>query len=89
MSGTATSPTYQVNLAWAEPTNSSVTITGYKVYRSPSSAGSWTNVSSVGTQTAYTDSNVQSGQSYDYYVTSLDSAGVESSPSNTTTVAVP
>jgi fibronectin type 3 domain-containing protein len=32
---------------------------------------------------------VQSGTSYDYYVTSLDSSGVESSPSNTTTVKIP
>jgi len=41
------------------------------------------------TQTAYTDTGVQGGQSYIYYVTSVDSSGVESAPSNTTTVTVP
>jgi fibronectin type 3 domain-containing protein len=40
-------------------------------------------------QTTFTDANVQSGQTYLYYVTSVDSSGAESSPSNSTTVTIP
>jgi fibronectin type 3 domain-containing protein len=46
-------------------------------------------MSSVSSQTAYTDMTVQSGKNYDYVVKSVDSSGVESTPSNTTTVAIP
>ncbi|HEY2472022.1 MAG TPA: fibronectin type III domain-containing protein [Terracidiphilus sp.] len=89
LSGTSTSASYEINLTWQAPTNSPVTIAGFKVYRTASGTSSWSNVSSLNTQTAFADMNVQSGQKYDYYVTSVDSSGMESSPSNTTTVAVP
>jgi fibronectin type 3 domain-containing protein len=45
--------------------------------------------SSVDTQTSYTDTSVQSGTTYAYMVKSVDSKGIESAPSNTTSVAVP
>jgi fibronectin type 3 domain-containing protein len=79
----------EVDLTWSAPSASSDPITGYKVYRAPGGTSSFAVVDSMDTQTAYTDSGVQSGQSYSYYVTSVDSSGVESSPSNTTTVTVP
>ena len=80
---------HEVELTWSAPSGSSDPITGYKVYRAPGGTSSFAVVDSMDTQTSYTDSSVQSGQSYSYYVTSVDSSGVESSPSNTTTVTVP
>jgi len=80
---------HEVNLTWSAPSDSSDSITGYKVYRASGGTSSFAVVDSTDTQTAYTDSGVQSGQSYSYYVTTLDSSGVESDPSNTTTVTVP
>jgi fibronectin type 3 domain-containing protein len=78
-----------VDLSWVAPTGSSDPISGYNVYRAASGTTSFALVTSMDYQTAYTDSGVQSGQSYNYYVTSVDSAGVESAPSNTTTAAIP
>jgi hypothetical protein len=80
---------HEVDLSWQAPSGSSVTITGYKVYRAPSGTSSFAMLNSVDSQTAYSDTSVQSGQTYNYYVTSVDSAGMESAPSNTTTVAIP
>ncbi len=80
---------HKVDLSWQAPTGSGVTITGYNVYRAPSGGSSFALVNSMDSQTAFSDASVQSGQTYNYYVTSVDSAGVESAPSNTTTVAVP
>jgi fibronectin type 3 domain-containing protein len=65
-----------------------VAITGYKVYRALGGSGGFSPVNSAN-QTSFSDTGVQSGTTYDYYVTSIDSSGVESSPSNTTTVAIP
>jgi len=78
-----------VDLAWNPPSTSGVSITGFKVYRAISGSGGFAALSSATPQTSFTDTGVQSGTSYDYYVTSLDSSGVESSPSNTTTVKIP
>jgi len=91
LSGTATSPSYQVNLTWQAPTSSTNPIAGYHVYRAPSGTTSYTLLNStvVDTQTAYTDSNLQNGSSYDYMVKSVDTSGTESSPSNTTTISIP
>ena len=86
LSGTANP--HQVNLAWSPPSSSGVAITGYKVYRAVGSGG-FAALSSANSQTSYSDTSVNSGTSYQYYVTSVDSSGVESSPSNTTSVAIP
>jgi len=87
LSGTANP--HEVELAWSPPSSSGVTIAGYKVYRAISGSGGFAALSSASTQTSYTDTGIQSGKAYDYYVTSVDSAGAESVPSNTTTVTVP
>ena len=87
LSGTGDS--HQIDLSWSAPSGSSVSISGYNVYRALGSTTSFAVVDSMDTQTAYTDSSVQAGQSYTYYVTSVDSSGVESVPSNTTSVTVP
>jgi predicted phage tail protein len=80
---------HQVDLAWNPPSSSGMAITGYKVYRATSGSGAFAALSSSTGQTSFTDIGVQSATKYDYYVTSIDSSGVESSPSNTTTVAIP
>jgi len=79
---------HQVDLNWVAPTDSSVTIAGYHVYRASSGTGSYQMLSSS-TLPAYADTTVQSGSAYDYIVKSVDTSGVESAPSNTTTVAIP
>jgi fibronectin type 3 domain-containing protein len=80
---------HQVELGWQAPTGSSVSIVGYNVYRASKGATSYALLNSQDPQTAYSDMNVLSGQTYNYYVTSVDSSGAESAPSNITTVAVP
>ncbi len=86
LSGTGTP--HQVDLAWNAPSTGS--ISGYNVYRAASGSTSYARLnSSVDPQTAYTDTTVQSGASYVYTVKSVDSSGVESTPSNTTTVTIP
>lgn len=83
LTGTATP--HKVELNWNPPTTS---VSQYKVYRATGGTGSFNNLGVTG-QTTYSDTTVQSGQRYDYYVTSLGSAGGESKPSNTTTVSIP
>ena len=79
-----------VKLSWDAPTSTSDPIAGYHVYRTAAGGSNYAMLSpSVDTQTTYTDSTVQSGNSYDYVVKSVDKNGVESAPSNTTGVTVP
>ncbi len=87
----ASQPTqHQVDLSWEVPNPTSDPVVGYHVYRAPSNSSSYTLLSSsVDTQTSYTDTSVQSGSTYAYMVKSVDSKGVESTPSNTTSVTVP
>jgi hypothetical protein len=88
LSGTGTS--HQVDLSWSAPASSSDPVAGYNVYRAPTGSGSYQLINpSVNGATVYTDSNVTSGTTYDYIVKSVDSAGSESVPSNTSTVTVP
>lgn len=84
------SPQHQVDLSWNSPSSSPVEIVGYNVYRSPKNSSSYQRInSSTATETVYADTMVQSGASYNYFVTSVDGAGVESAPSNTVAVTVP
>ena len=88
LSGVGTAPL--VGLSWTAPSSPSDPIVGYNVYRALSGTTSFQRLNaSTDAQTAYTDSSVQSGTSYDYMVKSVDSGGNESAPSNTTTVAIP
>jgi Abnormal spindle-like microcephaly-assoc'd, ASPM-SPD-2-Hydin/Protein of unknown function (DUF1573) len=85
---TGTGTYHQVSLTWNAPSGS--TISGYRVYRAVSGSSSYQVMnSSLHAQTSFTDSNAQSSTTYQYYVTSVDSTGAESTPSNTTTVTVP
>jgi len=82
----AASTPHQVELTWNAPADSSA-VSNYKVYRALSGTGSFARVAVTG-QTTYTDTAVQSGNAYDYYVTSSGSGG-ESKPSNTFTAKIP
>ena len=63
---------------------------GYNVYRTPSGGTSYQQVNpAVLTQTAYSDTSVQDGQTYDYIVESVDAEGNSSAPSNMASVAIP
>jgi fibronectin type 3 domain-containing protein len=81
---------HQVELSWDAPTNSAVPIVGYNCYRSTGSSSAHQLLNStVDAQTTYVDTAVQAGLTYDYIVTSVDSAGVESAPSNEVTATIP
>lgn len=90
LTGTGTATPYQVALTWSAPTSSSVPVTGYDILRSPSGTSAYQLLNStLDTQTAYVDTTVQSGVSYDYTVESVGASGVESVPSNTYSVTIP
>jgi len=90
LSGTAIAAAYQVNLAWNAPQNPPVTIAGYNVYRATGTSTTYQllNTAIDGT-TSYSDTTVQAGTAYSYYVESVDTAGVSSAPSSSYAVTVP
>jgi fibronectin type 3 domain-containing protein len=90
LSGTGEASSYLVSLSWQAPGSSSDPVASYNVYRTPSGSSSYQLVGSVSdTELAYKDNGVQSGETYNYIVESVDSSGNESVPSNTATVSVP
>lgn len=86
LSGSGAQPHF-VSLAWSETSSG---VVGYNVYSSTQPSGPTTKLTStpVGT-TAYTDNTVQSGQTYYYWVTALDSSGDESGYSSDISVTIP
>ena len=81
---------YQVNLSWDAPTSSPDPVAGYNVYRSLSGASTYQQLNTaVVTQATYVDTGVENGQTYDYFVVSVDASGVTSSPSNLAAVPIP
>lgn len=81
---------HHVDLSWDAPSSSPVPIEGYKIYRSTGSSSTYQVLNlSVDAQTTYVDSAVQSGLVYHYYVESVDSSGMQSSPSNPASVTIP
>jgi hypothetical protein len=86
----ATVAPYQVNLSWDAPSSPPVTISGYNIYRATGSSATYTLLNpSLNSGTSYSDTTVQSGNDYTYYVESVDSSGVASAPSTTYSVTVP
>ncbi len=79
-----------VQLSWQPPATSDTTIAGYRIYRAIDGVAQFQllNTSLTG-NTDFADGTVQTGQTYNYYVTSVDTAGEESTPSNTATVVIP
>ncbi len=78
-----------VVLSWQAPASSPHAIDGYNIYRAPGGSSSYQLIDRSDTQTTYTDTAVQNGQSYDYVVKTVDTAGAESAPSNRTSVTIP
>ena len=76
-----------VMLTWVESTSS---VVGYNVYRGAQSGGPYTRINSVlEASTSYVDYTVQSGCTYYYVVTAVDSNGLESAYSNEVVAVIP
>jgi hypothetical protein len=87
LSGTGASAAHSVTLNWTASTSS---VTGYNVYVSTTSGGSYSRLtSSPVSNTTYTDSNLDTAQTRYYVVTSVDSSGDESPYSNQATAVIP
>jgi hypothetical protein len=85
-----TGAVHAVQLTWNAPASSSVPIAGYHIYRAPAGGSSYERLnSSVDMDTSFIDGTVESGLTYDYYVTDIDTVGAESPPSNMTSVISP
>lgn len=90
LSGTGDVPNYHVSLSWQEPESTTDPIAGYNVYRAPTGTSMFQLVnSSVDAGTSYADATVQAGDTYDYYVETVDTTGISSVPSSTVTIAIP
>jgi len=89
LSGTGVAPqvSHTVALNWAA---SSSSVAGYNIYRSLVSGSSYAKVnSSLVGGANFTDSNVQTGQTYYYVATAVDASGNESVYSNEVPAVVP
>jgi Abnormal spindle-like microcephaly-assoc'd, ASPM-SPD-2-Hydin len=74
-------PTHSVTLTWNASTSANVV--GYNIYRGSQSGGPYTQINtSLDSATHDVDSNVQSGHTYYYVVTAVNSARAESAYSN-------
>src|SRR6202046_2206803 len=80
--------TRTVSLSW---TDSATTVVGHNVYRGTNTGGPYGSklTASPVTSTQFTDTGLQSGQTYYYVVTAVDSNGVESVYSNQATASIP
>ena len=77
---------HSVTISWvASPSQ----VAGYNVYRSSGSGSPVRLTNGIVTGTQYTDRTVAAGQTYTYYVTSVDLKGIESKPSGKITATVP
>jgi len=87
-SGSGTTIQHIVDLSWNASTTGS--ITGYNVYRAISASGPFSKINpSLDTSLSYSDGSVQSGKTYYYATTAVDSSGQESSYSNQIQAVVP
>jgi Abnormal spindle-like microcephaly-assoc'd, ASPM-SPD-2-Hydin/Transmembrane protein 131-like N-terminal len=89
LSGTGVAPqvNHTVALNWGA---SSSSVAGYNIYRSSVSGSSYAKVnSSLVGGASFTDSNVQTGQTYYYVATAVDASGNESVYSNEVPAIVP
>ena len=77
----ATAGKLKVTLTWAASADSGGSgLAGYKVYRSTTSTGTYSQIAAV-TSTGYTDTAVTKGKIYYYYLVSYDRAGNHSAAS--------
>jgi fibronectin type 3 domain-containing protein len=65
-------------------------VAGYKVYRTTTSGGPYTELgSNLDASASFTDNSANSGVTYYYVVTAVDSLGNESAYSNQVSATVP
>jgi hypothetical protein len=87
-SGTGGTIQHTVDLSWNASTSTSVA--GYNVYRSTATGGPFSKINpALNPSMSYSDGTVQSGQTYYYVTTAVDTNGVESSYSNQVKATVP
>jgi hypothetical protein len=88
LSGTGTqNVSHSVDLSWGASTSQ---VVGYNIYRSVAAGGPFTRVNNtVVTGVTFTDSSVQSGATYYYAATAVDSGNSESAYSNIAIALVP
>ena len=82
----AAAPQHSVALGWNPSTSS---VVGYNVYRSTTTGGPYSRITSMNADTSFTDSAVQAGQTYFYVTTAVDGSGKESAHSNQTQASIP
>jgi hypothetical protein len=89
LSGSGTAPVaHSVALSWNASTSTNVV--GYNVYRGTISGGPYAQINSaLDASTNDTDTTVQSGRSYYYVVTAVDSNGAESAFSSQVPAVIP
>jgi hypothetical protein len=89
LSGSGNAAAESVSLTWTA--SSSTDVTGYYAYRSTTSGSGYVKLdpSSPASTEQYTDSTVQSGTTYYYVVTAVDSNDVESDYSGQATAVIP
>ena len=90
VSASGTGNPHEVQLSWNPPSSSTDPVAGYNIYRAAGGSTNYVLINTVGnSQTTYSDTAVVHATSYVYYATSVDSSGVESVASNTTTATIP
>jgi len=78
---------HSATLTWTASTSA---VVGYNVYRGVQSGGPYMRINSVlEAPTSYVDYTVQSGCTYYYVVTAVDSNGLESAYSNEVVAVIP
>jgi hypothetical protein len=78
---------HTVGLVW---TDSATSVAGYNVYRGTNTGGPYAKLTASPTaSTQFTDTGLQSGQTYYYVVTAVDSNGIESAYSDQATASIP
>ena len=88
LSGSGVAPIqHSVDLSWGASSSSNVQ--GYNVYRAGVSGGPYAAVVSANSGTTFVDGSVQSGQTYYYVVTAVDTSGTESAYSNQVQAVIP
>jgi fibronectin type 3 domain-containing protein len=86
--GAQTPTSYSVSLSWTA--SASASVVGYNVYQGTVSGGPYARLTSTPVPAIqYADTTVQSGNTYFYVVTSVDSSNDESAFSNQATATVP
>jgi hypothetical protein len=88
LSGVATQAvSHSVSLTWID---TSTNLAGFNVYRGATTGGPYSKItSSLVPTAAYTDTSVQSGTTYYYVSTAVDTTGAESPYSNESEAAIP